>query len=322
MAKIYYLCPDYEPPSGGTRRLYSQVWQLRQRGLDAYIVHQKSEFRLTWHGIDVPTRSLADPLGVQENDVLVVPEPLWAIFKQLSSINITKLLIVLNWAPSYWNLPLGENWSDYGVQAVLTPSQVIADYVKWRMNMPVHIFGSYINQKLYSYDAKSKQPLIAYTPRKCPDADIIRSVLEKKTNLFGQFSWQPMIDMSETEYAQQLRQATFYLTPSAREGFNISVLEAMACGCIVIGYHGVGGREYMIGTGDKQNCILVENGDLPQFGHLVEKVLIHWQNNPQPYTKLIKNAIATASQYQNSEREAQQLSQIFQQFLPLKKPKT
>ena len=320
MTTIYYLCPDFETPSGGTREIYWHVWQLRQGGYDAKVVHQKSGFRLVWHGIDVPTISLGDNPPLDMNDVLVIPEGMWSILKQLTTIDITKIMFVLNWHPSYWQLPAGEKWSDYGVTGVLTPSQVIADYVQWRSNLPVTMISSYINPKLYHYDARLKKPLIAYTSRKCQDADIIRDILPEKSDRFEQFNWQVMNNLSESEYAQTLQQATFYLTPSPQEGLNISVLEAMACGCIVIGYHGIGGREFMVGEPDQgqQNCFTIENGNLPQFGQVLEQVLINWLDNPQQYEPIIQNALKTARNYQDQQKQKQELANFFEQFIDQK----
>ena len=42
-----------------------------------------------------------------------------------------------------------------------------------------------------------------------------------------------------------MRLATIFLTFSNQEGFGLPPVEAMACGCLVVGYHGHGGKEFL-----------------------------------------------------------------------------
>ena len=55
---------------------------------------------------------------------------------------------------------------------------------------------------------------------------------------------QPIDKMSPPQVAEMMRQSAFFLSFGHPEGFPIPPLEAMACGCVVVGYHGRGGREY------------------------------------------------------------------------------
>ena len=49
---------------------------------------------------------------------------------------------------------------------------------------------------------------------------------------------------SEAAVADILRESQVFLSFGHPEGFGLPPAEALACGCLVIGYHGGGGREY------------------------------------------------------------------------------
>ena len=50
--------------------------------------------------------------------------------------------------------------------------------------------------------------------------------------------------MSESEVAGTMQKSALFLSTGFREGFGLPPVEAMACGCIVIGFTAGGGREY------------------------------------------------------------------------------
>jgi glycosyltransferase involved in cell wall biosynthesis len=53
------------------------------------------------------------------------------------------------------------------------------------------------------------------------------------------------IDLDESEMASAYQSADILLTFGREEGLPRVVLEAMSCGCAVVGYDGGGGREFM-----------------------------------------------------------------------------
>ncbi|MDE0198910.1 MAG: hypothetical protein OXK78_12005, partial [Caldilineaceae bacterium] len=89
------------------------------------------------------------------------------------------------------------------------------------------------------------------------------------------------------------------------------VLEAMACGCLVVGFSGIGGGAFMRSEGPGQNCILVENGNVPELGRRLESVLRDLASQPGAFSKITENSLRTARAYQNPEDEANSLRAVF-----------
>ena len=72
MSRILYFCPDFPQPSGGIKTLYRHVQRLVEQGFDAWIVHQKRPFRVTWHGYAAPTMWLSERPQFRPQDILVI----------------------------------------------------------------------------------------------------------------------------------------------------------------------------------------------------------------------------------------------------------
>jgi glycosyltransferase involved in cell wall biosynthesis len=117
--------------------------------------------------------------------------------------------------------------------------------------------------------------------------------------------------LTEDQYAKELNTSKVFLATSSQEGMPTSTLEAMASGCIVIGFSGIGGNDYMVGEGEKQNCILIENGNYPELGKQLEVLLLKLKENPFTYEQVIKNGIETALNFHDLEVEAKSLREFY-----------
>ena len=96
-------------------------------------------------------------------------------------------------------------------------------------------------------------------PRKRPrEADILCKAI-------GEFlpDWRVarIEGVSDGERDAILRDSAIFLSLSMFEGFGLPPAEAMLSGCLVIGYDGVGGREFM--TDD--TCIPIRDHDVVRF---------------------------------------------------------
>ncbi len=311
MARILYFCPDFPQPSGGIKTLYRHVARLNETGFDAWIVHQKRPFRAVWHGIEAPTLWLSERPQFTPQDILVIPEVMAQVMKQTARFSGERVVIALSWSPTYWNLPPGETWAAYGVKRVITKSPLIQNYVRWSMGIEAALIKEYVTPAHYFYRQDAKRPKICFLTRKERSAAWLQQVLAAKGEPFTRFEWQPLREMNEDEYARHLREATVYVTTNMQEGMNTSVLEAMACGCLVVGYSGVGGSVYMAPDGPSQNCILVENGNVPALGLRLETVLRELASDPGAFSRVTRNGLATAGAYQNPDDEEESLRAVF-----------
>lgn len=311
MSRILYFCPDFPQPSGGIKTLYRHAQTLVGMGFDAWIVHQKRPFQVTWHGYEAPTLWLSERPRFTPQDVLVIPEVMPQVMQQTARFSGERIVIALSWSPTYWNLPAGQTWPSYGIHRVITKSQLIEAYLRWSMGIEATLISEYVTPDRYFYSAEVKRPKISYLTRKERSAAWLHQVLVARGEPFTSFDWMPLRELSEDEYARHLRETAVYITTNMQEGMNSSVLEAMACGCLVVGYSGVGGNVYMEPEGASQNCILVENGNVPALGQRLERVLRVLAADPEAYAHVIRNGLETAHRYQNPAAEADSLRGVF-----------
>ena len=314
MTRILYLCPDFPQPSGGIKTLYRHVHRLCALGYDAYIVHQKHDFRAAWHQYPAPILWLSERPQLTQDDILVIPEVMHALMQQTQRFAGQRIVIAQSWSPAYWGLQPGQSWRDFGITRVMTASPVIQAYVRWSMGLEATLFNEYVDPELYHREPEHKQLEVAYLTRKDRSGAWLQGVLQRRGAPFDAVAWQPLQNLAETIYAQHLHRAKVYLVSHIQEGMNVSVLEAMACGCLVVGYSGIGGF-YMQGNGQDRNCVLVENGNLPALGRALETVLARLAHDPDAYAAEIENGVATARQYQDQAAEEQSLRALFDPLL-------
>ena len=90
----------------------------------------------------------------------------------------------------------------------------------------------------------AKLPVIAYAPRKRPmEAAAIRG-LHLRAHGDPGLQWTPLDNVTEAQMALALGQASLFLSLSRLESVGMTTLEAMASGCLCVGFTGVGGSEY------------------------------------------------------------------------------
>lgn len=106
------------------------------------------------------------------------------------------------------------------------------------------------------------------TRRRQADCRQVLSLLALRGSLD---SWQVVnIDgRNEDETAGLLRSCSVFLSFSQLEGFGMPPAEAMACGCYVVGFTGLAGREFF----DPGTCTPVEEGNPLAFAKAAEGVL-------------------------------------------------
>lgn len=322
MAPRYlFLCPDHTHAAGGTAVLYECVALLRGDGHDAVLVHLSASARYPNSPHDLPTfydrsviaaheRRLSLPrrvmqlpdrfrahLGPRRNpplrhrpdDILVVPE-FWLSLAVEAFPGRPKVVMVQNpftYLDSHADaLSRGLDPSD-GHLLSIAGAQSCMGALELTGVSPVAYCRVQPDFARFPYrEAKSRR--IAYMPRKRRrEADLVCRALERRGNLRG-YELVCVDGMTQAQVAEVLGDCRFFLSLMERESLGFPGLEAMASGCIVVGYTGVGGREYF--TRDTGRP--VEEDD--SFGLVValEQAVAEYDRDPVALDALRRHAAA------------------------------
>jgi glycosyltransferase involved in cell wall biosynthesis len=131
-----------------------------------------------------------------------------------------------------------------------------------------------------------KKLQIAFMPRKRrEEARILAALIERHPDLVGV----PLvvIDQLSDETAHQLiRDSLIFLSLSQWEGFGLPPAEAMATGCLVIGYTGVGGEEFFT----EETGFPISDGDIVAFVEKIAEVVSAWRQAPEELERKRRHA--------------------------------
>jgi hypothetical protein len=306
---ILYFCPAITIKSAGIRILYRHVEILQKHGLPAAILHAKTGFAMPDMPA-VPTRFLDAPGTPAPGDVVVIPEAFINLMQNLRTFPVRRMVIALNWKFVYEILPGELDWRTFGIERILTHSSFVGDYLTWAMGLPAHVFTWGIKREYYYVDPGQRRNEIAYLQRKQQTMpELKRLLFSRNPRFLKQIPWRGLDNLPEAEYAGHIRRASLFINLSHAEGLPCSLLEAMAAGTLVAGYHSVGGQRELIGAGDHQNCILSPCLDYPALARLIEPLLQDMLAGQRArWDPIIRNGLTTASAYSLEAEEASVVS--------------
>jgi hypothetical protein len=185
-------------------------------------------------------------LTVTANDVLVFPETLpgWLGEAARKPMNAKKVLFCQN---QFYMFSYGMTAADYakfGFSKFITVGEIAKRAIESVVKLAdISVVPPFIDPELFLPRDKIMQ--IVTVPRKLPKhAQVIRSMLALKYPHLQSVPWQLIEKKSEQEVAEMMGRSTVVLSLCQMEACPLVPLEAMASGCIVVGYHGYGGLEY------------------------------------------------------------------------------
>jgi len=99
--------------------------------------------------------------------------------------------------------------------------------------------------------------------------------------------------------------------PDNRKGLDLPAAEAMACGCVVIGYHGWGGKEFF----KEEFSFPVEDGYILGFARRVEEVIRAYGADESYFLEQRRRASQFIAEEYSPEREERELMRVWTQIL-------
>ena len=311
--KIYVICPDRDKPLGGVKQLYRLVDVLNSLGHEAYVLHKKKNFRVTWYTNNTAVINFAGVFkklnwykknffmqfieGLlfgkkmpEEGSILVFPEIYGPHINYFSEYSI----VIFN-QNCYYTFeqfpPFKLSFSPYNNSNLLGCLVVSKDSENYLSQFYPQVKTNRIRiglSETFSYSSKKKKQ-IAFMPRKlAEDANQIYQFLYGK-DYFKEWEFVAIDGLNEEQVASLLKESAIFLSFNHREGFGLPPVEAMACGCFVIGYTGNAGEEYF----KPEFSIKVADRNILDFLSKLENTIIQYNNNP---TELL-NKGKLASEY-------------------------
>ena len=110
--------------------------------------------------------------------------------------------------------------------------------------------------------------------------------------------------------AQELREALLFLSCGHPEGFGLPLAEAIASGCLIVGYHGLGGRDFAL-----PHMRAVEFGDLLGIVDAIEAELRRFEVAPQAVIEERCQASLQIQQRYSLKAEQETALQVWSQLI-------
>jgi len=262
--KIVHVVPKNTDPSGGIK-VHFQLSELeRELGYDSCVAIPNMQAIPTWFKYDTPVVSWGTIWNQLEkdNDVIVVG---WEDINELRRFKAKYLVSFLQ----------GEVFFVKGADYTGIQHWITSEWNRMKTGITGYKVSPFIDRYIFHPDDRIEK----FHPEQ-----INILVQERK---FGKERWEEvnyylpqsvqrilsvqfLKDVSESEFARQLRLADLFFAHSFPEGFGLPALEAMASDTLVIGYSGGGGTDYMqSGT----NCMICADGDAQTLATVLSRML-------------------------------------------------
>jgi glycosyltransferase involved in cell wall biosynthesis len=200
------------------------------------------------------------------------------------------------------------------LKGVIVASANAVSYLNnFLLDKPIYRIKYGIDKKIFSFQANKKKQ-IAFMPRKLrEDSEQILNILSIRGVLNG---WDiiPIQGMNEEEVSGVLKESAIFLSFNHREGFGMPPVEAMACGCIVVGYAGQGGEEYF----SPDFTYKVQQRNITKFTETLEHVMLEFETNPKKLSKMGLEASKFIESEYSMKQEEKSIIEVWQELLKMK----
>ena len=306
MGRIIYLSrhPKNEI-SGGIKMQYRHVEMLARMGFDAWI----SVFggHNDWFNSGVRVfKGQTTP-----EDIVVFPEVLNGGLGELSRMpaRCAKVLLCQNQYYMFSKSISKHSLAELNFAKHITVGEAARGYLE-RVFAPnrFDVVPVFVDPRLFY--PREKQARIAVIPRKLPNEyRIIRSVFTLKYPALRSVPWDVIERKSESEVADSLGRATVFLSLCHLECAPLTPLEAMASGCVVVGFHGYGGQDYA----NARNGIWLRPDFLEETADALAAALIGIEQGDPKLSAMRAAGVETARSYSEARTE-NSLRDVFSQL--------
>jgi hypothetical protein len=295
MKRIIYLSWPAKEITGGIKMTFRHVEALRSLGFQA-VAATEDGATPGWFMTLAPVLPLADLTA--GDDVLVFPENHAPLLNRFAGWPNRKVIFCQNPYLAFLGLAERKDYRDYGVSAVICPTQHVAAFCSRRFpGLETFVIPNPLDQATFK-PRLPKRLQIAFGPRKRPmEAAFVYDLFRAENPTWQTVPWTVIDKMPEAEVARILGESAVYLALGRFEACGLSALEALSSGCVVAGFTGTGGWDYAT---SRNGFWAAEDDLLGCTAQLAEAVRLVTEGK-QPYQEMVADSQATAAAY-NEER--------------------
>lgn len=321
ITRYYFLIPSVDVPVGGVKVMIEMILSLRGAGIDARGLHDDPAYRYPYYHSSYPVEydpRIRQALMKHSHPLRRGVSLLRSCYKQAKHLNdlfqdgsTRNVFILSEWSlatlyPIYEGAPrvlLAQGMAPYfdNITRLIQKNNgqipefaaTVATSRACSAALDVHFPGSShrITLRVASdnLELMDRKPLrIVYMPRRRRrEAHLVASALRTLPALRG-VPIEAIDGVSHKQAQEQLNGALIFLSFSEAEGFGLPPAEAMASGCIVVGYTGVGGEEFF----DPDYCFPIRDGDITAYVKTVEAVIREYRHDPSRLNAMRATAAA------------------------------
>ena len=240
--RVIYAVKEPDSPGGGIRVQARHVELLCEAGVDAALWFRTPGYRPPWFETTAPTLG-HDQLELTGDDLLVVPE-LYLLPGVDPAPGVRKVIFNQNHFLTFWSWRDSTGYPGWDpapeVWAVSRESRDVL--VRLHPELPVHLIPNPVDTELFRPGpARTRQ--IAWMPRRRPlEASVLERLLRNDPRAAG-VHLAVLAELTEDQVVEALGRTSVFVALGISEGFGLPVAEALAAGCLVVGYPAGGGEE-------------------------------------------------------------------------------
>jgi hypothetical protein len=242
MSRIVYVLLSNGGIAGGQKMAIRHVEALNALGFPAVIHLALGSKPPAWLEHRAP---LEQGVSVRSDDIVVVPDDSADALRTAHTFHGRVVLLSQN---LYITAASGGVETIAGdpqrFSSVICVSQGMAAQLRRLFpGMQVEVVRAFADERIFRPGEKSRP--ISFVPRKRHmEAAAIRALFRRLHPAHAGDRWTAIDGAAETAVAQAMAASQVFLSLSRLESVGLATLEAMASGCVVAGFTGIGGRAY------------------------------------------------------------------------------
>lgn len=314
-SRIYFLVQDTKGNArASVRYIYQMALALLKNGYNPIILHEKNDYTgvIAWledEFMNIPHKSLENQnFEVSPEDFLIIPEVFGFVMEQVKKLPCAKIVLTQQYAHMLETLAPGQSWAQFGFVKCITTNSKQKEYIERIMRQSTFdIVEPFISEK-FEPKKLPPMPVIGVHTKDQSDAISLIKAFYLKFPQYRWFTFRDLRGLSETEFANSLRDCFVSVWIDTKSGFGTFPLESMKSNVPIIGKV----PDLMPDWMNEDNGIWLTDQTI--IIDVIADFIQNWlEDNIKP--ELYENMKNTVERYSNKQKFETSVCDLFESYL-------